>query len=67
MFGFSLRHPMDVLTIPTAYQKKTNKQRNKMIYLSVGVSSLKKNNNKSKGFKFSYTYHAGAFLYGISS
>ena len=46
MFGFSLTHPMDVLTIPTAYQNKTNKQRNKMISLSVGVSSLKKNNNK---------------------
>ena len=46
MFGFSLTHPMDVLTIPTAYQNKTNKQRNKMISLSVGVSSLKKKNNK---------------------
>ena len=23
MFGFSLTHPMDVLTIPTAYQNKT--------------------------------------------
>ena len=56
MLGFSLTHPMDVLTIPTAYKK----------YLSVGVSSLKKKINK-KGFKFSYTSHAGVFLCGISS
>ena len=43
MLGFSLTNPMDVLTIPTAYQNKTNK----MISLSVGVSSLKKKiNNK---------------------
>ena len=53
MLGFSLTHPMDVLTIPTAYQKtktKTN-EKTKMIFLSVGVSSLKKKiNNKFKKF-----------------
>ena len=40
ILGFSLTQPMDVLTIPTAYQKtKQNKNKNS---LSVGVSSLKK-------------------------
>ena len=40
MLGFSITHPMDVLTIPTAYNN-INK------FLSVGVSSLKKKiNNK---------------------
>ena len=37
MLGFSHTHPMDVLTIPAAYQKKNN---NKIISLSVRVSSL---------------------------
>ena len=45
------------------HQKNTHTQKKT---LSVGVSSLKVN-NKSKGFKFSYTSHAGVFLYGISS
>ena len=39
ILGFSLTHLMDVLTLPTAYQK--SKQKTKMISLSVGVSSLK--------------------------
>ena len=40
MLGFSITHPMDVLTIPTAYQKTKNwtNKKTKMISLSVGVS-----------------------------
>ena len=33
MFGFSLTHPMDVLTIPTAYQNKTKKQTKWFLFL----------------------------------
>ena len=37
MLGFSLTHPMDVLTIPTAYPPKKEKKN-----VSGGLSSLKK-------------------------
>ena len=48
MLRFSLTRPMDVLTIPTAYQNKTNKQTKK----GGGGGGEKKKNKKKKDFSF---------------
>ena len=63
---------MDVLTIPTAYQKKKKKKKKKKERKKERISEKKNEKKRERekkkgGFKFSYTSHAGVFLYGISS
>ena len=50
------------MCLPYQLLIKKKKKKIKKKKKSVGVFSLKE---KQKGFKFSYTSHAGVFLYGI--